>query len=339
MGIARLLEEHGQLSRLYTGSSVGAQRFGSMHIVVLNSVRALGAITPLLRKIRNDRADVFLLTANYLALATPLRLARPRSRIVVRVASIVSVEMRDRGVLSRLRYLASSALAFRCANLIITQGREMRDDLVQAFPWAADKTIVIHNFIEEEIWAHEPKNSAAFPYIFCAATFRPVKAFDTLLSAFSRSPARQSRKLVIAGIDRDDQAFSGLMRDVGLSDDDVIRLGFVDKPYDWIANSDLCVLTSRYEGFSNFLLEAAAFGKRLVVTDCPGGNRELLSMYDNNLTVPVDQVDALAQALRSERRDISRKSARSKLTAFEWGTAAASYLKALFPDGSDRRPF
>jgi glycosyltransferase involved in cell wall biosynthesis len=141
--------------------------------------------------------------------------------------------------------------------------------------------------------------------------------------------------LVIAGIDPADRGFCRLMDHFGLSDDEVIRLGFVEPPYDWIAGAELCVLTSRYEGFSNFLLEAAALGKRIVSTDCPGGNRELLAVYGNNVTVAVDDVDALAKALASERCDIPREGARAMLAPFEWETVAAKYLEELFPDRLD----
>ena len=42
-------------------------------------------------------------------------------------------------------------------------------------------------------------------------------------------------------------------------------LGFRKDTYDLIQHADLCVLTSKYEGFSNYLLEAAALGKRVVL--------------------------------------------------------------------------
>ena len=332
MGIARLLERRGQLARLYTGSAVGLGEFASMNVVVLNSVRALGAIAPLLRKVRHDKAETFLLTANYLALATALRVAKPRARIIVRVASIVSVEMRYRDYLSRMRYFVASALAFWSASLIITQGQEMRNDLIKAYPLARKKTVVIRNFIEAEIWNHKPSKPVSYRYIFCAAAFRPVKAFDTLLAAFSVSPSRQNRKLVIAGVNSDDVEFSKLMHTNGLSDNEVVRLGFIAKPYDWIANADLCVLASRYEGFSNFLLEAAAFGKRIVATRCPGGNKEILALYGNSIAVGVDDIAALADAVAAERHDISREKARSLLSEFEWKTIAKSYIEALFPE-------
>jgi len=335
MGIARLLRQRGQLEKLYVGMAPSPDVNASMSVVSLDSARALGAIPALFRAIPGDHAETYLLTANYLALAPVLRLRKPSARIIIRVASIVSVEMRDRGLLSRLRYSAGTGLALACATEVIAQGEDMRRDLIGAFPFAERKIVVIRNFIEEAVWNHRPTPVADYPYIFCAATFRPVKAFDTMLAAFSKSSARKERKLVIGGIDPDDRDFSALMERFGLSQNEVIRLGFVEPPYDWIAGADLCVLTSRYEGFSNFLLEAAAFGKRIVSTDCPGGNRELLALYTNATTVPVDDVDALASALAEPRQDMPRAEARRFLAPFEWDRISADYLRTLFPEGPD----
>jgi glycosyltransferase involved in cell wall biosynthesis len=206
----------------------------------------------------------------------------------------------------------------------------MRADLLTLMPWAGSKVCIIHNFIEDELWGYSPYPTPpiAEPYIFIAAGFRPEKAFDILLPALKRVNCR--RKLVIAGIGPDDAAFQNLRNSAGLSAEDVRCLGFVASPYHWIAHADLCVLPSRYEGFSNFLLEAGALGKRVVATSCPGGNAEFFEAYKNVIPVPVDDIAALATALEAPRADMDRLEARRRLVTFERETVLAEYMRALF---------
>ena len=332
MRLARLLEERKQLSRIYTGSAPKIDTLGAMQVAALNAENAFGAVIPFQRLVRTDDARSFLLTANYAALAPALRIVRPRARIVVRIAGILSSEMKALRCVSRIRYWTVMALACAFADCIVVQGKEMRADVGTLYPWAIRKILLISNLIEDDLWTHKVVSSPIDgPYIFCAATFRPVKAFDTLLKAFAHSPARRARKLVIAGVERSNPELCQLMAENGLSESEVVALGFVDRPYDLIANADLCVLASRYEGFSNFLLEAAAFGKLIVATACPGGNRELFGLYRNAILVGVDDVEALAQAIAAKRNDIPRQQARSHLSCFESSKVMKEYLGALFP--------
>ena len=51
---------------------------------------------------------------------------------------------------------------------------------------------------------------------------------------------------------------------------------FLNNPYPYILKSDLFVLSSKYEGLPNVLLEAAALKKFIISTNCPTGPKEIL---------------------------------------------------------------
>ena len=66
-----------------------------------------------------------------------------------------------------------------------------------------------------------------------------------------------------------------LIDDLSLNDK-VFLAGFQDNPFMYIAQSDIFVLPSFYEGFPNTLVEAMACGTPVIATDCPSGPAEIM---------------------------------------------------------------
>ena len=58
--------------------------------------------------------------------------------------------------------------------------------------------------------------------------------------------------------------------------DKIKLLGYLENPYPYIYNSDVVILTSKFEGLPNILLEAQYLKKYIISTDCPTGPSEIL---------------------------------------------------------------
>lgn len=125
----------------------------------------------------------------------------------------------------------------------------------------------------------------------------PQKGFDWLLEAFSGLAQKHPDwDLVILGegtlstvIDRQVQA-AGLEKRVFLPG----RVGNVGK---WYEHADLYVMSSRFEGFPNTLVEALAYGLPAVSFDCDTGPRDIIRHEEDGLLVPLGEVGNLASAL------------------------------------------
>tara|TARA_B110000977_G_scaffold187257_1_gene254152 strand:+ start:666 stop:1769 length:1104 start_codon:yes stop_codon:yes gene_type:complete len=72
-------------------------------------------------------------------------------------------------------------------------------------------------------------------------------------------------------------------------------LNFQKNPYKYIAKSDLLVLTSKFEGLPNVLLEAICLNKFVISTDCPTGPREILDNNKGGILFNIGDSESLAK--------------------------------------------
>jgi glycosyltransferase involved in cell wall biosynthesis len=73
--------------------------------------------------------------------------------------------------------------------------------------------------------------------------------------------------------------------------------GFVPDLAAKLAENDVFLLSSTWEGFGNVLVEALDAGLRIVSTDCPSGPKEILANGKFGALVPLDDAEQMAQAI------------------------------------------
>jgi len=117
-----------------------------------------------------------------------------------------------------------------------------------------------------------------------------------LLQAFSISELRRSHRLIIVGEGERRANLESLIRSLGM-EDRVVLAGAMDNPFPVLQGAALLVLSSRWEGYPNVLLEALALNVPVISTDCRHGPRELLDGGRHGSLVPVGDPAALASAM------------------------------------------
>ncbi|GLK96856.1 glycosyltransferase family 4 protein [Achromobacter sp. D10] len=124
------------------------------------------------------------------------------------------------------------------------------------------------------------------------------KGFDLLIQAYAPLAASHPDwDLVILGEGDERPALEAQVRAAGLASR-IFMPGRAGNVGDWYESADLYVLTSRFEGLSNTLLESMASGLAAVSFDCDTGPREIVREgVDGVLVRPNGDVSALCKAL------------------------------------------
>jgi glycosyltransferase involved in cell wall biosynthesis len=168
---------------------------------------------------------------------------------------------------------------------------------------AEDHIRHINNFAETEI-AHAPASRAKentpenAPVLLSLGRLHPSKAFDTLLKALADLPGVW---LWIAGEGPMRQELESLCARLGLNDR-VRFLGWRDDRAALLQACDLCVFPSRYEPFGTVFVQAWSQCVPVVST-MSDGPRQYIRDGEDGLLAPIDDVAALASAIRRGLQD------------------------------------
>ncbi len=132
------------------------------------------------------------------------------------------------------------------------------------------------------------------PLILALGRLHVVKGFDVLLKAMADIPGAY---LWLAGEGPLRGELEAQMRSLGL-ESRVRFLGWRNDRAALLAACDVCVMPSRHEPFGTVMIEAWAYRKPMIAAAAQGP-RALIRNTQNGMLVPVDDVAALAEAIRT----------------------------------------
>jgi glycosyltransferase involved in cell wall biosynthesis len=190
-------------------------------------------------------------------------------------------------------------LALSSADAIVMQTAAARDALPR---WARRHARVIAN----PVLPHTAcRQATPKPGIVAVGRLNEQKGFDILLRALRIARDQgHSMPLKLYGAGKQENALKELARSLEVQDL-VAFVGRSSVPHDWAREPGIFVLSSRFEGFPNVLIEAMASGFAVLATRCDWGPSEIVTPDVDGLLIPTEDPAAMAEGLIRLHQDAS----------------------------------
>jgi glycosyltransferase involved in cell wall biosynthesis len=191
-----------------------------------------------------------------------------------------------------------SRLIYRYANVIIVQTDRTARKVKELYP-RLRSVIVIPNPLPDAIVSiYRQQENKSRKVLLSVGRLSQEKQLSKSIAVFSALAEEfPDWDFHIYGDGPLNDALSVQIKSLYL-DNRIFLKGLVSNPWAVMAAADVFVMTSKFEGFPNALLEAMGVGLPCVVFDCPSGPREVTFDGRDALLVPLDDQIVLETALR-----------------------------------------
>jgi len=265
------------------------------------TVYCLLALRRLIKKLQPDIVYSTLIRTS-IVLSLAILYMKHKPKVILRSPNSPKL-LRDNNMLNGLQEKLLS-FAYQNSDLVIAQTQEMKCEIAEFYGVVLNKITVVHNPLNKTLIDSKLKCTLS-PFtkgtinVVAAGRLTKQKGFDVLINAFAIINKKEgSFKLHLLGDLNGDQTdnLQELVMKLGLSKV-VSFLGYNENPYQYFKYADMYVLSSRWEGLPNTVLECLYLETPVISTNCIATMKDLIKHGDNGFIVDVDNSEQLAKAI------------------------------------------
>ncbi|QIK51233.1 glycosyltransferase [Jeotgalibaca porci] len=267
-------------------------------LINLGHKRTRTSIVDLIKTLRKLEPEIVFSSLRGVSLILSLikPLLKAKTKFIFREENTPSISIKDTST-PNLYNLYYKTL-YRKADLVICQSEFMKNDLVKEYSFPLDKTLRIYNPVDFS-WIEEMNKITINPFknpekknVIVVGRMANQKGIDILLKSILKNEKKILKHDVMLHFLGDGELlneYKNMAKKLKISDY-VEFVGRQENPFQWMKYSDLFILSSRYEGLPNSLLEAAASNCEIITSNHPGGTREIMKLIDREEFI-VDELD------------------------------------------------
>lgn len=214
-------------------------------------------------------------------------------------------------------------LFYRFASAIVVQTEVVRSDIGKFYPRLKKVACIPNPLPSDLLLLQLNKNTGHRKVLLSLGRLSPEKQVDHIIRCFSKL-ATECREwdLHVYGDGPSRQELDRLTASLNLNDR-ILFKGRSSDPLGVMSQADAFVMTSRFEGFPNALLESMAMGLPCICYDCPSGPRDICRHGADALLIPPQDEEQLlhqmSQLLNDKklRKDLGERAKASVIERYK----------------------
>lgn len=273
----------------------------NLNIIDLKCLRVRNSFLKIVYLINYLKPDVVFTTVSHLNifLGTLRIFFLRKAKFIARESNTLSVRIKNQKYPRLFKILYK--LFYNNFDVVIAQSKFMKVDLVDNFGLDSKKIKVIYNpvdinFIHSNITPNKKLFNNKNLNLLAVGSLEYQKGFDILINASKF--IKCDFNIIILGRGSLYESLVSLRNKLGLKNN-IKFIGNVENPFIYMNEADFLVLSSRFEGLPNVVLEANACGTPVIAFDCPGGTSEIIKDGLNGILIKKLDSNALAQTINT----------------------------------------
>ena len=274
-------------------------------VISLNQEHIRNSISGLTKYLSEEKPSVVISSLTHINLAAVIARKRAKSntKLILIEHNTISRNNLAQGIKEKILTLLAHHYYPKADRIVVVSkgsARDLEDTLripsAQIIPIYNPLDLAEINRKKEETPDHQWLQNKDKPVLLAVGRLTKAKNFSFLLDVFAEVVKNFDCKLIILGDGEERGNLEKQIRQLNL-ENSVDMPGFKSNPYPYLANADILLCSSEYEGFNLTIAESLACGTPVISVDCPHGPAEILVNGKYGKLTPVGDLQAMENAI------------------------------------------